>query len=566
MFQIISALFNGVNLWFTLGMGGLFTYAVFILFKPNAGTAHQNLLKAMPTLLTSIGIFGTFLGIVMALLHFDSNHIRENIDQIINGMQTAFLTSVLGVFLSLVLKIGTIWVEGKRLEANDETNEISNEEILGKFIQQTENSEEMVRLLNKLGHVLHKDSQNLSEHLSALRQVITNQNTVQTADWHKIHETIATGFHNLEQWQNNNNNATVQFRNILFNRLDEHSGSLKAWQSEWKQAELHRMQKMAEFENRLKEQLDNFAEILSKSATEQIIDALRQVIKDFNEKLTEQFGENFKQLNQAVGELVTWQENYKQQLNQMAEQYTQGVRAITQTEQAVASIEESAQAIPETMANLDDVMRVNQQQINELERHLQAFEIMRDKAVQAVPQIQQHIDNVLENMVSGSQALQITMQTTAQSFSSQTRDTLQQLDNTADYIKTNSERINRELTQAAQQFADNVAEGQRLFEQQIEQIQAACNRSITETANHLAQENQRVLRGLEQHAERALSDTGESLQRQLNTMNNAVNEELRQVTEALGGNLLTLINAFTRDYRQLVDRMTEIVQYGQRKG
>lgn len=566
MFQIIGALLNGINLWFTLSMSGLFTYAVFILFKPNSGMAHQNLLKAMPTLLTSIGIFGTFLGIVMALLHFDSNHIRENIDQIINGMQTAFLTSVLGVFLSLVLKISTIWVEGKRLEADNETDEISNEEILGKFIQQTENSEEMVRLLNKLGQVLHKDSQNLAEHLSALRQVITNQNTVQTTDWHKIHETISTGFHNLEQWQNNNNNATVQFRNILFNRLDELSGSLKAWQSEWKQAELHRMQKMAEFENRLKEQLDNFAEILSKSATEQIIDALRQVIKDFNDKLPEQFGENFKQLNQAVGELVTWQENYKQQLNQMAEQYAQGVRAITQTEQAVASIEESAQAIPETMANLDDVMRVNQQQINELERHLQAFEIMRDKAVQAVPQIQQHIDNVLKNMVSGSQALQTTMQTTAQSFSSQTRDTLQQLDNTADYIKTNSERINRELTQAAQQFADNVAEGQRLFEQQIEQIQAACNRSITETANHLAQENQRVLKGLEQHAERALNETGDSLQRQLNTMNNAVNEELRQVTEALGGNLLTLINAFTRDYRQLVDRMTEIVQYGQRKG
>ena len=53
--------------------------------------------------------------------------------------------------------------------------------------------------------------------------------------------------------------------------------------------------------------------MMSKLATEQVIAALKTVIQDFNNNLTEQFGENFKQLNTAVLELVTWQENYKQQ-------------------------------------------------------------------------------------------------------------------------------------------------------------------------------------------------------------------------------------------------------------
>lgn len=61
--------------------------------------------------------------------------------------------------------------------------------------------------------------------------------------------------------------------------------------------------------------------MLSKSATEQVINALKEVISDFNDNLLEQFGDNFKQLNVAVLELVKWQENYRQQLEQMMVQY-----------------------------------------------------------------------------------------------------------------------------------------------------------------------------------------------------------------------------------------------------
>lgn len=51
---------------------------------------------------------------------------------------------------------------------------------------------------------------------------------------------------------------------------------------------------------------------LSKGATEEIIQALEGVIKDFNDNLTEQFGENFKQLNEACLNLVQWQGEYQQ--------------------------------------------------------------------------------------------------------------------------------------------------------------------------------------------------------------------------------------------------------------
>ena len=71
--------------------------------------------------------------------------------------------------------------------------------------------------------------------------------------------------------------------------------------------------------------LDTAIEKLAEGATAQIIKALEGVITDFNNNLTKQFGDNFKQLNAAVHKLVEWQENYRRQV----EHSTRMLRAIS---------------------------------------------------------------------------------------------------------------------------------------------------------------------------------------------------------------------------------------------
>jgi len=51
-----------------------------------------------------------------------------------------------------------------------------------------------------------------------------------------------------------------------------------------------------------------------KEAKSQILGALELVVRDFNNNLTEQFGDNFKQLNESVKNMIIWQENYKTQI------------------------------------------------------------------------------------------------------------------------------------------------------------------------------------------------------------------------------------------------------------
>lgn len=67
--------------------------------------------------------------------------------------------------------------------------------------------------------------------------------------------------------------------------------------------------------DRLNLTLEDFAKRMAEDSTKAIVAALELVVNNFNKNLTDQFGENFKQLNLAVSDLVVWQRQYKDELN-----------------------------------------------------------------------------------------------------------------------------------------------------------------------------------------------------------------------------------------------------------
>ncbi|MFM0061809.1 hypothetical protein [Paraburkholderia aspalathi] len=57
-----------------------------------------------PEILTTVGIFGCFLGIALALLHFDASNVSDSVPHLLEGVKTAFWASVSGVAGSLVIR------------------------------------------------------------------------------------------------------------------------------------------------------------------------------------------------------------------------------------------------------------------------------------------------------------------------------------------------------------------------------------------------------------------------------------------------------------------------------
>lgn len=70
---------------------------------------HKRLLEMVPDILTSLGILGTFVGLVWGLKNFEpSNYelMTSSVASLVEGIKVAFLTSIYGISLSIVYTIG----------------------------------------------------------------------------------------------------------------------------------------------------------------------------------------------------------------------------------------------------------------------------------------------------------------------------------------------------------------------------------------------------------------------------------------------------------------------------
>ena len=94
-----------------------------VIYKPG----HAQVAEILPTLLTSLGILGTFLGMMEGLtnLNFsDSSTTISSIPTLLGGMRFAFATSIIGITASIIFNVSYHMIKGrafKSLDAFDET-------------------------------------------------------------------------------------------------------------------------------------------------------------------------------------------------------------------------------------------------------------------------------------------------------------------------------------------------------------------------------------------------------------------------------------------------------------
>ena len=119
---------------------------------------------------------------------------------------------------------------------------------------------------------------------------------------------------------------------------------------------------------------------ISEGANQEIIDALNDSIRGFNQNLTEQFGENSKQLNEACLKLVEWQKSHKQDVEATHKQLGDSVAALTQTEAILAAVAERNQEVLKTYDSLRDTIAAYDNQTGALTAHLEKYGGLADKA------------------------------------------------------------------------------------------------------------------------------------------------------------------------------------------
>ena len=533
MFSISEALQAGM-----MGLGAdlitdIFVYLLIVLFVLSIiltlWDKQRHFTAQIPSLLTTLGILGTFVGIVVGLLAFDVQHIDQSINLLLEGLKTAFITSLFGVGLAILFKVllssGLVspWVK-------DPYRDLEMADLYQVMLQQSASASSIHRAIQEQSALLHSQHQVMHE------------------IW------LPTS-------------ATIQ-------QLHEQGeGQRAAFEA---------------FEERLTTALQEFAVMMSRSASEQMIKALKDVIHDFNHNLTEQFGENFKRLNEAVMHLVQWQENYKQQLSEMQAQLALSVSAISHTEHSLSNIQQTVSLIPESMHALSEVIEVNQHQINELGRHLTMFDEVKDRAFAALPQIHQHIEDTVSNirdvsaqvmssMLENSLAVQAVMVKSGQQIGDSIREVHQTFEATEALLQAQQTLIQQSIshvetsvTGMAQGMISEsqsaIASLKSLGETLLGESDAIRQRyeaglantyqqvaSLVQTLSaQQAQHNRQILDTMAEMTQQSLQVHDAQVQTQLTQLNDQMQHYLQQSAQAMESSVTRLNHRFVTDYQRLV--------------
>ncbi len=271
--------------------------------------------KDLKSHIVSIGVLGTFVGIFIGLQEFNPSSMKSSIEHILVGLKTAFFTSIVGMGVSILLSI----IEKMT------TKQVGDDKSI------------LVDISNKLDNL-----DNSKFNLQLLQEFEKSR------DIHLQHvaesKKISEGIHLFQDNFKNDNQVLIQSLNSNFDKMNS--------------------------------SLEVAIEHLSKGATQEIIDALKNVITDFNKELNSQFGENFVKLNDAVGNLVVWQDQYKGHLKTMESTLQSSMKAIEKSNDSFSLIASRNSEVLDTYSKLHKILDINGKQIDNLNSSLKTYSDM----------------------------------------------------------------------------------------------------------------------------------------------------------------------------------------------
>lgn len=251
--------------------------------------------------------------------------------------------------------------------------------------------------------------------------------------------------------------------------------------------------------DRLRQSHAEFMRTMAENNSKALIAALQEVIRDFNTKISEQFGDNFKQLNEAVGRLLNWQESYRLQLAESVEQQTKSAENMGAASEKYGALVSRAEEFSTIAERLSGLLSALNSQRSQIEESIKSLGTLLSTAASGLPQVERKIIELTEQVTYGT--------------------------------KQNQEAISASVKDTAVALLASVADFRSL---QLEALQSA-NQQFTDHMKQLADKTNEQIVKLDVALETELSKSISSLGRQLTALSSRFVEDYGPLTEKLKG-------------------------------
>ena len=336
---------------------------------------------------------------------------------------------------------------------------------------------------------------------------------------------------------------------------------------------------------KLRNDFRDFADKVAQEGSSALIEALENVIKDFNAKINEQFGENFKQLNEAVGKLLEWQKEYKDQVEKLTNAFIETQKGIDLVKESVEKIEVSTGKIPDQMIKIEDVFKLTEDRMEEIHKGLGGLSEMRNNAVDAVPFIQSQITELTENInktitdqIESIKSYMDNLDTTnsqTKEFVSSVINEIKETQKAAqDSYKTSLDEFAKSTNEM---FAGNLEKSEKALALQMEKFQGVMDSmnlgadKVLESASKIGDETQKTILSFQEEQNKyskemynKLDDTVKMTQDSINStmqeLDKSMQEELQRSLDVMGNNLASITKRFVDTYEPFAERVQSMMR------
>lgn len=348
---------------------------VWILIQNKKGKLieKRRWIEMLPSIISTLGVLGTFWGITVGLLDFDTQDINASIPTLLNGLKTAFFTSLAGMIGSLILSrlVSRLYDEadkgvsdiniaaGQITQAvKDMSQTLTNNSkqqaaiqnafynnvntVIGSIQSSITNIDNVINQLLVLQTTQGSEVSLIQHELSSMQvlfQNISNQtsslaNNLQEIDEqvaHLVAEETSPLYIALAKVNSVDSTLTSTLPEIMSivegipSGQSEMSDELKSLKKTLHSEVIDIEDKMKETNRMLEVKFDEFTKLLEKSNTEALVEVMKKVTEEFNKQMSELINklvqENFEQLNKSVENLNKWQQENKAMIATLTTQY-----------------------------------------------------------------------------------------------------------------------------------------------------------------------------------------------------------------------------------------------------
>lgn len=368
--------------------------------------AHRRIIEYFPTFVSTLGVLGTFYGITVGLLSFDTGDLDKSIPGLLDGLKTAFFTSLAGMIGSMIL---SGFISKKQDEKDDGVSDINqaagticqavqqmsdlNKTTIEQLARQMEEQEkDRKAFYRSMGDVMDKVKQSQA----AIAETLTSINYSQSG--------IATAMDSLIILERSQESAIADIKRSssaiaeytyhvpeILDAVSGISGTQDLINDQMQKlkdildAEVDQIeQSMDKTNNLLERKFDEFTELLKKSNTEALVEVMKNVTTEFqkqmNALINKLIQENFDQLNKSVEKLNRWQQENKDMIASLTRQYKEMSTNFEATSTSLTRVKADTQTLVAEGSKLHQIVDALNKVIVNDERFIKTAEHLQKTA------------------------------------------------------------------------------------------------------------------------------------------------------------------------------------------